>query len=153
VNEILRTIARRRSVRVFDGRPVDPALVRRLLEAANQAPSAHNSQSWRFTLLGAEKKKELAALVGAKASGFPRPTSVLLRMGARTIAGAPVVIAVSNTGELMRRGADLFPSPGGKTAISSAPWRSRDRRPRSRTCCSPPRLSVSAPSGSGSSSF
>jgi nitroreductase len=108
-NETLATIARRRSVRVFDGRPVAPALVERLIEAANQAPSAHNSQSWRFLVLGPETKRELAALVAARSAQFPRPTNVLLRMGARTIATAPVVIAVANTGELIEHGAELFP--------------------------------------------
>lgn len=108
-NETLATIARRRSVRVFDGRPVAPALVERLIEAANQAPSAHNSQSWRFIVLGPESKRELAALVSARSADFPRPTNVLLRMAARTIATAPVVIAVANTGELIEHGAELFP--------------------------------------------
>ena len=31
-----------------------PGLVEALIEAANQAPSAHNSQSWRFLVLGPE---------------------------------------------------------------------------------------------------
>jgi nitroreductase len=111
-NETLATIARRRSVRVFDGRPVAPELIAALLAAANQAPSAHNSQSWRFLVLGPEKKRELAALVAARSSQFPRPTNVLLRMGARTIASAPAVVAVANTGELIRHGAELFPIAG-----------------------------------------
>ena len=111
-NETLATIARRRSVRVFDGRPVAPALVNALIEAANQAPSAHNSQSWRFLVLGFERKRELAALVSARSLDFPRPTNVLLRLAARTIASAPAVIAVANTGELMRHGAKLFPIAG-----------------------------------------
>jgi nitroreductase len=111
-NETLATIARRRSVRVFDGRPVAPALVEALIEAANQAPSAHNSQSWRFLVLGPEKKRELAALVSARSQEFPRPTNVLLRMAARTIASAPAVIAVANTGELISHGAELFPIAG-----------------------------------------
>jgi nitroreductase len=108
-NETLATIARRRSVRVFDGRPVVPALVDALIEAANQAPSAHNSQSWRFLVLGTGKKRELAALVSARSLEFPRPTNVLLRMAARTIVSAPVVIAVANTGALIEHGERLFP--------------------------------------------
>jgi nitroreductase len=108
-NETLATIARRRSVRVFDGRPVAPALVETLIEAANQAPSAHNSQSWRFLVLGPDSKRKLAALVSARSADFPRPTNVLLRMGARTIASAPVVIAVANTGALIEHGEELFP--------------------------------------------
>ena len=41
----------RRSVRRYAPRPVAPALIERLLEAAHQAPSAHNRQPWRFVLL------------------------------------------------------------------------------------------------------
>ena len=41
-------IAKRRSVRAFDDRPVDPDDIRVLCEAARQAPSACNSQTWRF---------------------------------------------------------------------------------------------------------
>lgn len=108
-NETLATIARRRSVRVFDGRSVAPELVQELIEAANQAPSAHNSQSWRFLVLGPDSKRKLAALVSSRSADFPRPTNVLLRMAARTIASAPAVIAVANTGELIDHGAELFP--------------------------------------------
>jgi nitroreductase len=50
----------------------------------------------------------LADLVAARSGGFPRPASVLLRMASRTIAAAPVVIAIANSGELIRHGEDLF---------------------------------------------
>ncbi len=79
-----------------------------ILNAANQAPSAHNQQSWRFVVLRGEKKSELVNLVTTHSAGFPRPTSALLRMAARSIASAPLVIAVINTGELMQRGPELF---------------------------------------------
>ena len=79
-----------------------------LLDAANKAPSAHNQQSWRFIVLRGQKKQALADLVTAKCDCFPRPASTLLRMAARSIAGAPVVIAVANTGGLINHGTDLF---------------------------------------------
>lgn len=41
----------RRSVRRYAARPVEPALVQRLLAAAHLAPSAHNRQPWRFVLV------------------------------------------------------------------------------------------------------
>ncbi len=55
-NEVLNTIARRRSVRRFDGRDVEEDLIRLLLVAANSAPSAHNQQSWRFIIVRGERK-------------------------------------------------------------------------------------------------
>lgn len=107
-NDVLEAIARRRSVRRFEDRDVDDSLIRRLLEAANSAPSAHNQQSWRFIVVRGEKKASLAELVAARSADFPRPASVLLRMASRTIAAAPVVVAVANSGELIRHGEELF---------------------------------------------
>jgi coenzyme F420-0:L-glutamate ligase / coenzyme F420-1:gamma-L-glutamate ligase len=43
-------IASRRSVRRFDDRPVDPADIDRLVEAARWAPSNHNRQGWKFVV-------------------------------------------------------------------------------------------------------
>ena len=79
-----------------------------ILEAANKAPSAHNQQSWRFVILRNEKKHALAELVTGRATDFPRPSCILLRMASRSILSAPVVIAVANTGELIRHGSELF---------------------------------------------
>jgi coenzyme F420-0:L-glutamate ligase/coenzyme F420-1:gamma-L-glutamate ligase len=41
----------RRSVRNFKSDPVPDELIRRILEAAHAAPSAHNAQPWRFVVL------------------------------------------------------------------------------------------------------
>jgi nitroreductase len=79
-----------------------------ILDAANKAPSAHNQQSWRFMVLRGAKKHALAELASEKAADFPRPSSILLRMAARSIISAPVVIAVANTGELIKHGSELF---------------------------------------------
>lgn len=106
--DTLETIARRHSVRLFTSAPVADELIRACLEAANRAPSAHNQQSWRFLVVRGERKRALAELVAARAGDFPRPAAVLLRLAARAIAGAPVVVGVANTGELIARGGELF---------------------------------------------
>lgn len=106
--ETLRSIRNRRSVRLFTEQRVPDELVATLLEAANQAPSAHNQQSWRFLVLRGGKKHELADVVNNRANDFPRPSSILLRMASRSIISAPVVIAVANTGELIHHGSKLF---------------------------------------------
>ncbi len=106
--ETLRSIFGRRSVRHFTPEPVADELLTTLLQAANSAPSAHNQQSWRFLVLRGEKRGALAELVTSRANDFPRPSSILLRMASRSIISAPVVIAVSNTGDLIRHGSDLF---------------------------------------------
>lgn len=107
-NDVLSAIRDRRSVRMFTEQSVAEEDVLTILQAANQAPSAHNQQSWRFIVVRGQKKLDLANLVTERADRFPRPSSALLRMAARSIAGAPVVIAVTNTGELIDRGTELF---------------------------------------------
>jgi nitroreductase len=107
-NETLKTIRARHSIRTFTSRPVPDELITALLRSANEAPSAHNQQSWRFIVLRGEKKRGLSQFINEKSGGFPRPASVLLRMAAKSIAGAPVVIAVANTGDLIAHGTELF---------------------------------------------
>lgn len=107
-NETLKVIGRRHSTRTFLDKPVQQDHIKMILTAANQAPSAHNQQSWRFIVVRGEKKNGLANLVTSSSAHFPRPSSSLLRMAARSILSAPVVIAVANTGELITRGIDLF---------------------------------------------
>ena len=108
MNETLQSIANRRSVRSFKEDAVPDELVTALLNAANQAPSAHNQQSWRFAVLRGESKRELVRIVSERAGAFPRPSSSLLRMAARSISESPVTVAIANTGELIARGTDLF---------------------------------------------
>ncbi len=107
-NETLETIYRRHSIRQFQDKPVADSLIKTILDAANQAPSAHNQQSWRFIMVRDQKKCQLTQLVSQKSSEFGKPPSVILRMAARSIGSAPVVIAVINTGDLINHGAELF---------------------------------------------
>ncbi|MBN2654210.1 MAG: nitroreductase family protein [Nitrospirae bacterium] len=107
-NETIRTIHKRHSVRVFAKEPITEQQITTLLQAANEAPSAHNKQSWRFVILTGQKTAELSQIVSQKADAFPRPASALLRMATRSIASAPAVIAVLNTGELIEHGTELF---------------------------------------------
>ena len=107
-NETLASIEHRHSIRMFADRDVPDKYLRAILQAANSAPSAHNQQSWRFTIIRGDKRKELANLVSDRAGEFPRPASVLLRMAARSIVGAPVVVGVVNTGSLIEHGTELF---------------------------------------------
>lgn len=108
MNDTLKTIETRRSIRSFTEQPVSEKDLTAILKAANQAPSAHNQQSWRFVVVRGEKKAELATLVSSRAGDFPKASSALLRMAARSIKSASVVIAVVNTGELISHGSNLF---------------------------------------------
>lgn len=107
-NETLQTIKQRRSIRLFTKEEVSDQDINLLLHAANEAPSAHNQQSWKFMVMRDRKKQELAQLVTSQSGEFPRPASTLLRMAARSISGAAAVIAIANTGDLIRHGTQLF---------------------------------------------
>ena len=107
-NATLNTIYQRRSIRQFQDKPVSDALIQAVLDAANQAPSAHNQQSWKFVVIRNEKKQDLARLVSKKAADFPKPSASILRMAGRSIGSAPVVIAAMNTGTLIEHGTELF---------------------------------------------
>lgn len=49
--DLIETIASRRAVREYTKEPVDEATIRRLIDAAIQAPSAVNEQPWTFTVV------------------------------------------------------------------------------------------------------
>jgi nitroreductase len=49
--EILKAIGERRAVRDYLPKPVDESVIRRLIDAAIQAPSAVNEQPWRFSVV------------------------------------------------------------------------------------------------------
>lgn len=54
-NEVETTILERRSVRVYRDKPVEEHLVKRILEAGRYAPSAGNSQSWKYVVVQDKK--------------------------------------------------------------------------------------------------
>lgn len=55
-DEVLRT---RRSIRAFRPEPIDPALVRDLLEAASRAPSGTNVQPWKVHVVAGAVRDRL----------------------------------------------------------------------------------------------
>jgi coenzyme F420-0:L-glutamate ligase/coenzyme F420-1:gamma-L-glutamate ligase len=60
----------RRSIRKYRSKPVPEESIRRILEAAHAAPSAHNTQPWRFVVLqNADIRRSLAEhMAGAYAT-------------------------------------------------------------------------------------
>ena len=52
-------ITSRRAMRAFLPDPVDPALLRRILEVAAQAPSGTNMQPWKVRVLGPQSRARL----------------------------------------------------------------------------------------------
>lgn len=56
--DVFDAIRTRRSIRVFEPRPVEQEKLLRVLEAARLAPSAGNRQPWRFIIVTDQKVKE-----------------------------------------------------------------------------------------------
>lgn len=55
----------RRSVRSYEGRGVPEEVLKKVLDAARMAPSAHNKQDWKFIVVrDEEKRKELCRAAG-----------------------------------------------------------------------------------------
>ncbi|MCD5409005.1 nitroreductase family protein [Candidatus Bipolaricaulota bacterium] len=58
MNEVLRAIQERRSIRSFKTDPVEPEKIEAILEAARWAPSGKNTQPWRLVLVESQEKRE-----------------------------------------------------------------------------------------------
>jgi nitroreductase len=68
-----RAITARRSVRAFLPDPVDPALLRRLIELAARAPSGTNMQPWKLRVIGPRSRERLEAALFAALEAGERP--------------------------------------------------------------------------------
>ncbi len=62
---VSQAVETRRSVRAFLDKPVDMAIVRRVLDLARLAPSGCNFQPWRATVLSGKKLRELQDAMAA----------------------------------------------------------------------------------------
>jgi len=95
--ELYEAIRGRRSVRQFRDEPVDPQKIDRILDAALWAPSAHNAQAWRFTLVGQLAKEAIACAMIEAGEDLERrgESAPGLKATARLVAQAPVLIAAS----------------------------------------------------------
>ncbi|UCF09861.1 MAG: nitroreductase family protein, partial [Candidatus Bipolaricaulota bacterium] len=96
--ETRHAIETRRSIRSFADRPVSREDLQAILGAAMLAPSAKNSQPWRFTVVGPGKKEEmLSVLRDAVAVRKDAGEDVGTVDGTlRCMAEAPVTILVHN---------------------------------------------------------
>lgn len=63
---VTETLNRRRSVRAFTDRAVDPALLRDILTSAQRAPSGGNLQPWQATVLTGEPWQAMKDAVAAR---------------------------------------------------------------------------------------
>lgn len=69
MNAVIESIKKRRSIRSYDPKPVPRDVLQAVIDAGNEAPSAMNSQPWRFVVVqnpDAKRKLLGAALPQAK---------------------------------------------------------------------------------------
>lgn len=86
MNDTVRTIFSRQSIRDFSEMPVSRAKLEMLVKAGIHAPSGHNMQTWKFTVI--QNKEKIAALkqcikVSAERNkvyfyGFHNPNTIIL---------------------------------------------------------------------------
>jgi len=107
--EVLEAIRSRRSVRRYRDAPVAHELINQILEAAIWAPSAKNSQPWRFLVVEGQVKNRLAEILIQVAEQMIRDADPQERArgygtgkSARIIQEAPVLITVWNTGPVSK---------------------------------------------------
>ena len=68
MNTVIDAIKKRRSVRAYESKPIPRDVLNMIIEAGNEAPSAMNSQPWRFVVIeDREAKKKLLAAALPKA--------------------------------------------------------------------------------------
>jgi len=101
-----RVMRAQRAVRLFDGRPVDDALIERALRAAVHAPSGGNSQPWRFIVVrDRETKRRLGVIfdeLGKQLYGDRAPERTPWQ-------DVPLLIAVCTETDRAQAGASIFP--------------------------------------------
>jgi coenzyme F420-0:L-glutamate ligase / coenzyme F420-1:gamma-L-glutamate ligase len=110
---LLQTIKHRRSIRNFLPEKTKPGRIRELIEAARWAPSAHNSQPWRFLLIEREEEKDRLAEAMSRAfrgalqkdGAAAEAVEVRVRESSRRLRTAPSLILVC----LCREDCRLYP--------------------------------------------
>jgi len=96
-------IRNRRTVRQYMPKKVPKAAVVKVIDAARWAPSAHNSQPWRFIVAEGEKKKDLADILARRNSKDVLLVKMLLTQSAEMISSASVSIIAYNNEPKRRR--------------------------------------------------
>lgn len=101
--ELMSAIRSRRSIRVFNGLPVDREVIDELITAATHAPSRMNTQPWHFHVATGEARKRVGEVMALTTSYLdeyidtigPEYVERVARFYA-DLGSAPVVIGVSS---------------------------------------------------------
>ena len=109
-NAVVEAISKRRSIRRYSPQVVSNTAVRRLLEIASWAPSAHNAQPWRFVVVSDRAVRGLLVDRMAEAyskdlerDGLLEARRDLIESSRRLFLEAPALIVACLTMEKMHR--------------------------------------------------
>jgi nitroreductase len=125
VRVLCRAVAHRRSLgltRYQKDKPVDPALVERMLRAADWAPSHNETEPWRFTVFMGESRRELGGVFGEvyrqeAGDGFKQEAYAA---NCEKVWHAPVWIAIGMTPALKPDGTPLMTTEEEIMAVACA---------------------------------
>ena len=74
-------IFKRRSIRRFLDKPLEPEKIERILRAGMQAPSAHNNQRWEFIVVTDKEKREVLSKFGLYTGMIAQAPASIIIMG------------------------------------------------------------------------
>lgn len=101
--ELMDAIHGRRSIRIFDGRPVERGALEQVMDAATYAPSRMNTQPWHFHVATGEARTRVAEVMAMTTAYLEEYIDALgpegVEYAARFYAdlgAAPVVIGVAS---------------------------------------------------------
>lgn len=99
--DLYQAIRERRSIRKYKPDPVPEAVVLRVLDAANWAPSGVNLQQWKFYVVASQKRDQIAASYGRMTeqnyppAGKRTEQQEIFLQWAKTYGGAPLIIVAT----------------------------------------------------------
>lgn len=64
MNQVIETIMKRRSVRLYESKPIPKDILQTLIDAGNMAPTGGNAQNWRFVVVEDKGFKEKLLSLG-----------------------------------------------------------------------------------------
>jgi nitroreductase len=109
MNEVMKAIKGRRSVRAYAARQVSQEELDLIIEAGTYAPTAHNQQPWHFSVIQNEALLERVnetCRVGMAASGIDWMEAMASKPGFKVTYGAPTLVIVSGRKDALAMGAD-----------------------------------------------
>ncbi|TAK34238.1 MAG: nitroreductase family protein [Chloroflexota bacterium] len=100
--ELATAIETRRTVRMFQRRPIAQDLLQRVVRAALFAPNPHNAQTWRFDVVAGSKRDELVKIIRQFPSymadllaTYPADLREFVLEFSQDLGGAPVLVVIS----------------------------------------------------------